>query len=574
MYRKLTELPKNQYDVLIIGGGIYGAATAWEAVSRGLSVALVEKADFGSATSANSLKVIHGGLRYLQHADLKRTRESICERKILMRIAPHLIHPLPVLVPTYGYGMKGKLAFSVGLALYDLIGYDRNQSSDPQKHIPRGYTVSKEECLKLVSGLPQQGLTGGAVFYDAQVYNSERLILCFLQSAANTGAHLANYVEVVGFLTEQTSVTGVQAKDTLTGEHFSIKAKMVINTSGPWINSVLGLLNKSAPKPARFAKAINLVTRPLFDTPYAVGISGSTQYQDADALIKRGSRFFFVAPWRNKSLVGTEYIVYEGDPNALKITEEETVNFVKEFNQAYPAAKLKLEDISFVHGGLVPMSNYDKTTGSIQLAKHYTIQDHRQLELKGLISVKGVKYTTARDVAQKVVDRVFNARGEKPPASISAVTPLHGGQIDYFESFLDTEVKKTPNLDAEVVQNLVYNYGSAYKDVLSYLDTNGTIRGRLAVLEAETRYAVRETMAQTLSDVIFRRTDLGSAGHPEDAALNVCVNTMQTELGWSDAKTEQELQEVKEKFRVGYCYDNNTTRLGSPAVQQIRTKAA
>ena len=256
---------------------------------RGLSVALIERSDFGAATSANSLKIIHGGLRYLQHADVRRARESICERRSLLQIAPHLVHTLPVLLPTYGHGLKGREVMKVGLAINDLVGFDRNRLVDPGKHIPRGRTITHEECLALAPGLYEEGLTGGAIFYDAQVYNSERLILSFIHSAVKAGAEAANYAEVTGFLGTAAHVKGVMIKDTLSNERHEVQARMVVNTAGPWINQVQRLLPQLPPPPPRFDKAFNVVNRPLFKK-YSLGISSQQQYRDADAVLDKGSR--------------------------------------------------------------------------------------------------------------------------------------------------------------------------------------------------------------------------------------------------------------------------------------------
>jgi glycerol-3-phosphate dehydrogenase len=556
MKRDLTALTKNVYDLVVVGGGIYGACVAWEAVLRGLSAALVEQKDFGAATSANSLKIIHGGLRYLQHADFKRMRESIRERQALMRIAPHLVHPLPVLIPTYGHGIRGKEVFSLMLMVNDLIGCDRNRLADPQKHIPRGRLISKEECLRLLPGVQQEGLTGGAIFYDAQVYNSERLILSFLRSAANAGADLANYVAVSGFLKDGDGVAGVEVKDLLSGERFDIRARMVVNTCGPWVDRVLGLLSgHNLQLGVRFAKAINLVTRPLFDT-YATGISSQNGYRDSDALLNKGSRLLFITPWRGHSLIGTAYAVYGDDPDALNVTEQDIQRFVHEINQACPSANLRGEETSFVHGGLVPISGICPETGDVQLAKHHAIHDHRQDGLKGLISVVGVKYTTARHVAEKVVDRIFAVWGQKPRRSASSITPLHGGQIAQFEAFRHAAMGERPyGFGEEAVTSLIYNYGSAYPEVLRYLDmpvdSSHTPPDRLALLKAEVLHGVREEMAQKLGDVIFRRTELGTAGHPGDEVLRACAGIMSAELRWSPCRTQQELQEVQSLFRVG-----------------------
>lgn len=545
MNRNLNTLSNNIYDVLVVGAGMYGCCVAWSASLRGLSVALVEKEDFCAATSANSLKMIHGGLRYLQNADFKRMRESIRERKILLRIAPHLVHPLPVIIPTYGHGMKGKEALGLGMALNDLISCDRNSGQDSQKYIPNGQVISREECLELLPGIPTQGLTGGAMFCDAQAYNSERLPLAFLASAAKAGAELANYVEVVGFLQEEDRISGVQAKDVLTGNQFDIRAKTVVNTSGPWMNHLLGLMGDRISQPKiQLATAMNLVTRPLFEN-YAVGISSPKSYRDANAVIQKGSRFLFVAPWRGKSMIGTYYAPYDDRPDNFQVSEAQITEFMDEINRALPDAKLTLDDVEFVQSGLLPRTGIDAKSGEPQIAKHYQIY-----EQPGLLSVVGVKYTTARDVAEKVIDRVFKSLGQRSGKSLSSVTPIDGGDIQEFASFLAQAIsEQCDRLPEAIVRSLVYNYGSNYSQVLKYVDeTAMTTNQEMAILKAEVLYGIKQEMAQTLSDMVFRRTELGTAGHPGEQLLNTCAETMATELGWSQSKLEQELQEVLARF--------------------------
>lgn len=209
--RNLDNLARQRYDVLVVGGGIYGACIAWEAALRGLSVCLIEKYDFGSATSANSLKIIHGGLRQIQHGNLREMRKLVSERGTWMRIAPHLIHPLPVLIPTYGRWAKKMLA--AALWINDLIGRDRNRIEDLEKFIPAGRIISKRECLELLPDISPTGLTGGAVFYDAQIYNTERLVLSFLRSADTMGADLANYLQARRLLWAGNRILGIEVKD-------------------------------------------------------------------------------------------------------------------------------------------------------------------------------------------------------------------------------------------------------------------------------------------------------------------------------------------------------------------------
>ncbi|MBI1871714.1 MAG: glycerol-3-phosphate dehydrogenase/oxidase [Chlamydiae bacterium] len=549
MKRNLSQITNSLYDLLVIGGGIYGAFTAWDAALRGLSVALVERQDFGGATSANSQKIIHGGFRYLQHGDFKRMRESIRERTNLMRIAPHLIHPLPVLIPTYGHGMRGKELLKLALNIYDFIGFNRNSLSDPEKKIPCGKSFSRNEALRLLPLLPQEGLTGAGVFYDASVYNSERLVISLLKSAEKKGAQCANYVKVIGFIQEKDAVAGVECKDLLGGECFPVRARMVVNTSGPWLYHVLSLLDHYRQVQFPLIKSFNVITRPLFEK-YAVGIYGKNPYQDKDNLLNKGTRLFFVTPWRDHSVVGTALSPFNGNPDDLQVTTEEIQKFLDDFNEACPDAKLKMEDISFLHQGFLPNSimDHQSRSGEVRIQKKYHIIDHRVDGIKGLISVMGVKYTTARDVAKKVVDHVFECWGEKPPKSLSAFTRIEGGDIEKFEDFLTGEIKKRSfGLDTSLISSLVFNYGSIYHKVLSLL--GGETMGHDGLLKAQVLYSVREEMAQKLSDVVLRRTELGSAGKPTDHVLKVCAETMGQELKWNFEKIETELQEMKVFFK-------------------------
>lgn len=550
MKRDLQRVASEQYDLIIIGAGIYGATLLWEATLRGLHTILVEKGDFGSATSANSLKTIHGGVRYLQHADIQRMRESMRERRNLMRITPHLIHPLPVLIPTYGHGMKGREIMAAAMVVNDVLSLDRNVLDDPQKRIPNGKTVSKAKTLEIAPGIKEDGLTGGAVLYDAQVYNSERHILAFIRSAVERGADAVNYASVNGFLRDRDTVTGVTCEDMLTGDQIEIRGKYVINTAGPWISHVLD--TDGGPHTAdklKLSMAMNMIVPQLFEK-YAVGISSTRVYRDTDALLDRGSRLLFFSPWRGKTMVGTEYEAYDGHPDSFRLTEQQVVNFVEEVNHAYPAANITREDVSFVHAGLLPMDGVDDKTGDVRLSKHYEIRDHREQGVQGIASVVGVKYTTARDVSERVMDWLFaKVWGKSGPHSTSAITPLWGGNIPRFEVFLEQETRQKPcNLGPESVRNLVHNYGSAYTNVTNYLSgpVNGNEREQLAT--AETRHAVHEEMAQKLEDVILRRTELGSAGHPGAALVAVCADAMADELGWDEARKQREIEETNALF--------------------------
>jgi glycerol-3-phosphate dehydrogenase len=215
MIREIDKLAKNAFDVLIIGGGIYGIAVALETARAGLRTGLIEQTDFSHATSANSLKIIHGGLRYLQHLNIRRMRESIRSRNLMMYSAPHLVTGLGCIMPTYGHGLKGKEVMAFALLLNDLIGLDRNHAIDKRNHLPRGKIIPKDQCLKMFPNIKEDGLTGGCLWYDALALNSERLGLTFLLESIKHGALAANYVEANKLKIDDGRVIGVSAKDLL-----------------------------------------------------------------------------------------------------------------------------------------------------------------------------------------------------------------------------------------------------------------------------------------------------------------------------------------------------------------------
>ncbi len=544
MNRNLSLLTDHGYDLCVIGGGIYGVCVAWDAILRGLSVVVLEKGDFGGGTSSNTLRVIHGGIRHLPNGDIIQMRESIHERTVWMRIAPHLVRPLPFVIPTYRNSGKGKMRLSLGLLLYDLIACDRNRLQDPEKHIPRGRIISREECLRLLPGIDGDGLTGAAMYHDAQMYNSERLLLSILKSAAKEGATVANYTEVTDFLRDGARVTGVKARDVLSGDSLEVRAKIVVNAGGPWVSHILDRLNGGRPK-TRFplSKAINLGVDQLFP-------------ECAVALQSRGSRLFFITPWRNRSLIGTAHLPYNGAPDKFHLQEEDIHGFIHELNMCSPNIAVRYEDVLFWHAGLVPARKHQGGTGEIELVNRCELLDHRKRDgIDGLISVIGVKFTTARNVAEKVNNLVLRKLGYAPSKSKSGELPVYGGSIDRVDSFLNEAIALRPyGLNAESIRHLVLNHGSAYQDVLKHAegdpDRAQKITPHSEVLETEVVHAIRDEMAQQLADVVFRRTELGTLGYPGDRGLARCATMMARELRWGHARTDQELQQVKRLFTL------------------------
>jgi len=553
MERNLKGMGRTTYDLLVIGGGINGVATAWDAALRGLRVALVERDDFGAATSSATLKLVHGGLRYLQHLDFRRMRESIRERSTLLRIAPHLVEPLPFLVPTRGFGLQGRLAMSAAILMNDMVSADRNRGiGDPDRRLPHGHILmSRNACRQRVPEHDWDRQSGGVLFYDAQMYNSERLTLAFALSAAAAGADLANYARADAFLQHGGRVRGARVTDTLSGETVEIRADVTVNVTGPWSDITLGLLRQpDPPRHVRRSKGIQLVTRRLTG---ATGLAVSSRYKDPDAVVDVGGRRFFITPWRGRSLVGTTDTVFEGDPDDFRITESDIRAFIDEINEAFPAAALARDDVYFAMGGLRPITEKNIDSGA-STARKYEISDSaRDGGPAGLVTVVGVKYTTCRFLAEQVVDRVFRHLNRTPPPATTAHTPLAGGDISRMRAFTDEAVREAGNAaDATVVTHLVRNYGTQYERILALMAADEalavTVAGSAEVPRAEIVHAVREESARRLTDVVLRRTDLGTLGHPGGVALADCADLMAAELAWDPARRGAEIASVERLY--------------------------
>lgn len=553
MKRDLTRLAGREFDLVIVGGGIYGACAAWDATLRGLSVALLERGDFGHATSANSLKLVHGGFRYMQHADIVRIRQSSHERTTLLRIAPHLVHPIPFAIPTYGHGMRGKEILASALLLYNLVSVGHNRGlNDREKRIPFGHLLSRDECVELFPEIERKGLTGAVVFYDGQMHAPPRLVYSFVASAALAGAEVANYTEVTGFLGDATRVTGVRARDAFTGDEFEVRSRLVLNTSGPWAAEILErCANHRVTPPVRFSKDWYLVVNRALVDRHALAVP--SHHTDPNAIVSRGRRHLFLIPWRGRSLIGSSHVPYRGTADEFAITEEDLQELLNEINDCYPAAALTRSDISFCYAGLVPMDDEGDESADVKLGRrHRTIDHQREHGLGGLVTIVGVRFTTSRYVARKTIDLVFRRMGRRPLASRTDTVPLIGGDIENFSEFSAREMKVAPNgLHPDLVAHLLQTYGTRYREVLQSCGDEPDLLEPLdgsSVIRAEVSYAVRAEMALKLSDVVFRRTDLGTAGHPGAPALRACAALMAEELGWDETRVQEELSEVEETY--------------------------
>lgn len=557
MKRDLKKLSNKTYDLLIIGGGIYGAAAAWEASLRGLSVALIEKDDFGGATSANSLKIIHGGLRYLQQLDFIRMRESIRERRLMMQLAPHLAHPLTCVMPTFGHFMKGREVLAVGMLVNDIISCDRNSLDDPEKKIPMGKVISKEKCLEMIPFLDPEAYNGGALWTDGQVYNTERLTLAFISSAVEMGADTANYVKGMELHLADGRIKGITAKDQLTGKEFSISSNMLLNTCGGWVEQFCEESKslKQIPR-VQLSTALNLVIKKKLLKNNAAGVYSNYETKLPDGSRRKIRRVLFMTPWRDHTVIGTFHRPYQGSPGGMKVKEQEIKEALEEANTVFHNLTLTRKDVSMVLKGILPMDGINQKTGEVILTKHYSVFDHEEKDgVRGMISVSGVKYTTARDVAQKSIKLVLKKLNKKSGSVNYNTLRLSGGNIDRFNDLLTAALDAYGSEYSEkVIKHLILNYGSEYKKICS-LGAAETELGKLVkesdeVLQAEVLYAVREEMAQKLSDVILRRTDLGSAGNPGDRVLYDCADIMGYELQWDQSRKHKEVEQVKKYYKA------------------------
>jgi glycerol-3-phosphate dehydrogenase len=502
MRRDIPHLAETRFDLLIVGAGMFGACAAWDATLRGLSVAVVDQDDFGAATSANSLRIVHGGLRYLARGNFGRMRESIRERSTLLRIAPGLIQPLGALVPTYGRGVQGRAAYTAALALNELISFRRNRGLAASSRIPAGHLVSRDECIALFPWFPREGLTGGAVWHDAQLMHPERLTLSFLQSAARLGAQPVNYLRVDRLLTRSGAVHGAGVTDRLTGSQFEIQARAVLVAAGPWTGRIVStaVSKPSSPErplpPSTHALAMNVVLdRRLAET--AVGVRARSGRREDP--VCGGGRFLFCAPQRGQTVLGTWYAPSSVGDGSARVHGAKAL--VKEFNDACPGLDLTIRDVVDCQWGWLPLKEGREPGRPDALAERTRITDHGAVDgVRYLISVEGVKFTTARLVMEQAIDRVFVSLGRAIPACRTA-------ELQLDQATLPPEVTQTLS-DEEILR------------------------------------AVRQEMAVKLSDLVFRRTRLGAAAKLQRGAVEAAARTFAAESGWDERRVAEEVEAV------------------------------
>lgn len=539
--RDPAALAARPFDLLVLGGGVYGALAAWDATLRGLSVAVIDRGDFGGGTSFNSAKTVHGGVRALQSGNVAALRRFARERRALARIAPHLVRPMPFVLPTRRGVGSNRALLRLYFALADRLVGEGREETGASGRLPPSRMLSREECLRLNPLVDPRGVTGGVEWFDCQMRNSDRVHFSCIASAAEAGAVAVNYVEAGAALLRGSVVEGARATDRLTGEPLEIRARVVLNAAGPWAPALAARLTPAAGGRlcGRLSRAMNFViASPL---PGSHAVAGSA-----------GGRLLFVAPWRGYAIVGTSHDRHAGGADRLGLERREVDAFLEAVNTAFPAFSLELGDVRLVHRGLLPAS---PRGDGLRIETHSAVVDHRCDGVRGLISVLGVRYTTARETAQRAVDLAVAQLGRPANPCRTAVAPLVGGDIADFDAFLrDATAAQDDAVPAGTRERLARTYGTRHRVVLDRLRASAEDRAPLgstcAVTVGEVRHAVRQEMAVRLSDVLLRRTEAGSAGWPGDDAVAAAARVVAAEFGWSPQRVETETADLRRTYRL------------------------
>jgi glycerol-3-phosphate dehydrogenase len=533
MKRFIENHSGKDYDIVIIGGGITGACVAYEAASRGLSVALVEKGDFGAATSAATSKLIHGGLRYLANGEFGIVRESLRERRILENIAPNFVYPIPFIVPLYNNSKSNKWLLKPAMLIYDTLSYDKGFTWDRTKKIPLHRSLSRRKTLEMEPVVKSESLTGGIIFYDCSSIIPERLTLAFIKSAVKYGADVSNYSKVEDFIREPGKVTGVIVRDLLNGKTVELRGIMTINCAGPWADLVLDVAcGKPGSQHVRRSQGIHIITRKLTNN-YVIG-----------ALTPNG-RYCNIIPWRAHSLIGTTDQEYTGDPDNYRVTRKAIDDFIGEVNGSFADSNLiKYSDIMYAYGGLRPLVD-DETRDVVKTSRKYEIYDNEIDGLQGLITVEGGKYTTSRNLAENVLKTVMKKWGTGYKNSITAKTRLAGCEIPDIDAFIASAKSANGDFNESAVDYLARIYGTEFDEVMKIARSDQKYAAPLnddGEMPAQALYAIRQEMACTLTDILLRRTGIGTLGNPGPKILETIAGIAARELEWSSSRTDRELE--------------------------------
>lgn len=513
-------------DLLVIGAGITGAGIARDAAMRGIRTALVDKGDFGAGTSSHSSRLIHGGLRYLEHGFLRLVCEASRERRILLAIAPHLVRPRSFLFPVHEGGRVARWKLEAGLWLYDLLALFRN--------VQRHQTLSKRGMLRAEPGLRTRGLKGGARYWDAQC-DDARLTLANVRSAARHGALIANYALVDRLEVADGRVGAVRVVDLVSGDAYPVRASVVVNATGPWSDQLRRMVDGTNSVLLASKGAHVMVPRHRVGNHEAITITSPID-----------GRVMFMVPWGSFTYIGTTETETDETPDTVRTTADDVVYLLRSANAYFPDARLTPDDVVSTWAGIRPLLKPQHAAGGAGSAS----REHRIIEgTHGLLSMVGGKLTTYRVMARDMVDRVVQRLHEldgrpRPKPAPTDTEPLPGGEIrdvDVLRRQIESAGWSPP-----VAEHLVYHYGSEAPAILRLAAEDPALRQPVVeghpALRAELVYAIRHEMALTLGDLLMRRTHVFHEvrGHAV-ADAPALVDLVGQELNWTAARKAAEL---------------------------------
>ncbi|TDQ51414.1 glycerol-3-phosphate dehydrogenase/oxidase [Actinorugispora endophytica] len=527
----LDHMAGNELDVLVVGGGIVGAGVALDAVSRGLSVGLVEARDFASGTSSRSSKLIHGGLRYLEQLDFELVREALTERGLLLgRLAPHLVRPVPFLFPFTKHWERPYIG--AGVTLYDTLAmtFSHNRGLPGHRHLTRG------GALRMFPALRRDALVGAVKYWDAQV-DDARYVLAVLRTAATYGARIVSRVQAVGFLREGEHVTGADVVDLETGRELRVRAKQVVNAAGVWTDDIQEMVGGRGQIHVRASKGVHLVVP-------------RDRIQASSGLILRTEKsVLFVIPWGRHWIVGTTDTEWDLD-KAHPAASRTDIDYVLDHVNAVLRVPLSRDDVEGVYAGLRPLLSGESDETS-KLSREHVVAH----PVPGLVLIAGGKYTTYRVMAKDAVDAVAHGLGGGVPESVTDRVPLVGA--DGYAALWNQRrtLARESGVHVSRIQHMLRRYGSLIHEVLDLIAGQPDLREPLAgaddYLRAEVVYAVRYEGARHLDDVLSRRThvsietwDRGLAAAEEAARL------MAGPLGWSDGQVAREVEYYSKRIEA------------------------
>jgi glycerol-3-phosphate dehydrogenase len=544
MKRFIENYTSEHFDVIVVGGGITGASVAYEAATRGLTVALVEMSDFSWATSAATSKMIHGGMRYLANGEIGLVRESLRERRVLENIAPNFVYPKPALMTHNSTQFKNnKWVVKIGMLMYDALSYDKNFTWDKSKKIPMHRTISRREVLRREPNVRTAGLTGASIFYDCTSIFPERLTLAFIKSAVAYGALVSNYTKVDSFLiNERHEVTGVQVKDLLKGTTHKISGTLTINCGGPWADIMLGLAKSDSNSCVlRRSEGIHVITgRKMISGNYVVGS------------MTPSGRHFFLVPWRGHTLIGTTDKPFTGNPDDYKVTRQSIDELIAEVNASFGDGTLCFADVLHTFGGLRPLVE-DQTEETYVCSRRYEIYDNAEEGLNGMITVEGGKYTTSRKLAENCLLTVAAKLGRPLGKSITDKYHLSGCAIPDMNTFISDVRRGNSDFADHTLEYLSRNYGTECEAILKLARENAALAQIVNAdgeILAQVTYAIRNEMARTLTDIVMRRTGIGTLGNPGNEVLQKVAAIAAGELGWDAGKVREEIEAVNNLLKL------------------------